>query len=194
MFEDDYVFFRKYLANLNRFNLCGTTYAPFVSQDKDLWNLMDRPDIFWHLVTSSKTKDCTNNSPIVPCCNTLEMSGCDEISEANDVLHYISRVPCPYRARGMRSLKLIMDSLAYGNVHGISAALYKDQSGAKKMVIRRKCGCLDYVCIFKCYPYRYEAKGTVRPIRLITAFPLAYRSMIRKFDKIIGEQGLTIEQ
>ncbi len=192
MLEEDYKFYYRNLVSLKEFTLCGVTYAPFAPQGSDYWHLHNRPDIFWHLSTSSKERDCTEASPIVPCCNTLEMAGCSHIEHAQDVFEAINRMPCPYRAKAMRSLKVILDNLSKGLLYGISAAIAKDQKGRKKMIIRRRCGYLDYVCIFKVYPPKEQEQGLVTPLRLVTAFPLAYRSAIKKFDRIIDQCGLPI--
>lgn len=192
MFEQDYDYYANNLQNLSRFTLCGVTYAPFVPTKCSALHFDGKPDMFWHLTTSSKERDCTNNSPIVPCCNTIEMAGCQKIENVDEVHKVLHRIPCPYRAAAMKSIRFILDRLSLGDFQGIAVAIFLDQDRRQKMVIRRRCGCLDYVCIFKCYPVRYEAKNTVRPLRLITAFPLAYRSAIAKFDKLIERSGLPI--
>lgn len=190
MFEKDYNYFQSNLRKLNRFHLNGITYAPFVSLDGPRPSYDGKPNMFWHLTTSSKERDCTDESPIVPCCNTIQMASCEQIEKAKEAQEILHRIPCPYRAAGIKLIKKTIDSLSFGNFQGISAAIFKDLKGRKKMVLRRRCGCLDYVCIFKCYPTRYEPNETVIPLRLLTGYPLAYRSMISKFNKIIEEQGI----
>ena len=177
MFEIEYQYFQKRFSELPRFKANGKQYQPFVSTDKNRWGLAF-PDIFYHISSASKVRDCNDSSPIYPCCNTTALGSCLHLP-VKEYTNKTGRMPCPYRAGALHCVLDILFDLANGKRDGIQMAILPYYQGRVTVYIRKRVGPLDYLLVFKMLNEQTDEHGQFIPLMLITCYPLTYRNMIQ---------------
>lgn len=180
MLDTEYQYFINEFFALPSFCIGDKEYEPFVSPSNNRWGL-SYPDIFWHICSASKVRDCTDFSPIFPCCNTTFCRSCGGY-EVDEYQKKTGRKLCPYRSNTIHCVVEILQSLSKGDYSGVRIAEPPYENGRYVLYIRKMVGPLDYFIVFKKLKPKEDDPNNRIPLMLITSFPLAYRQMITRLD------------
>ena len=180
MFEQEFDYFKKTFLNLPRFRIDNTIYQPFVDLDKAHWGL-EFPDIFYHIASASKVRDCSPESPIFPCCNTVTTGSCSKLP-IKSYQGRTGRIPCPFRAKAISCAYKILTQMSVGNFSGVQMAMLPKCRGRTIFYVRSHVGPLDYFMVFKVLAKRHNGENEYTPLMLLSSYPLTYRQMISAIE------------